>query len=252
MGGLVYIGRQYKVQVLISTGAGGSEPTLAEALRLAGGLDPEWSGLALDSDLFAEGIALGEEQERMALSLAKAVTVSDFAGAAREPRPLGHGSVDFGRLFGTLAKAGFYGPVTVERRYKTGDEPGALSRDAEFARKQIQTRLRRDQDVNLRARRARRAIGLDSIASRTLTGVLPTGLHADSNRCSSDRCRRDDRRRCPWCRRRRCASIPGRRSCRRNDHYCLILPLADGARIFTAEIRGSAGLRGPRFGTVIP
>jgi sugar phosphate isomerase/epimerase len=40
-------------------------------------------------------------------------------------------------MFGTLAKADFRGPITVERHYKTPDEPGMLTKDAEFMREQM-------------------------------------------------------------------------------------------------------------------
>ena len=67
----------------------------------------------------------------------KAVSLSDAAGGVA--RPLGKGTVAFERLFALLARAGFTGPITVQRQYKTSDEPGALSRDVEFVRRQIQT-----------------------------------------------------------------------------------------------------------------
>ncbi len=138
--GLVYAGREYKIAVLVIAGASGVEMSLQDARSFLAVLDPEWSGLALRSNVFAEGSGVTDDQIRGSLSQVKAVIASDFAeGRTREPRPLGQGSVDFSRMFGLLARAGFSGPVTVERAYKTSDEPGALAKDAEFARKQIQT-----------------------------------------------------------------------------------------------------------------
>jgi sugar phosphate isomerase/epimerase len=97
---------------------------------LLAGLDPQWVGINLHS-------GVPEMPGRDVLAMVKAVSISDADG--REPRPLGKGATDFGKLFGALANAGFSGPITVYRNYKTADQPGALSRDCEFARKQIQS-----------------------------------------------------------------------------------------------------------------
>ena len=130
--------------MLVRAGAGTVDWDLTSALALVATLDPKWSGISLNSDCFAAKSAVTEEQLREILPLVKAVAISDleWAQPGGEPvavwKPLGKGSVDFGRMFGMLARSGFTGPLTVERNYASSDEPGALSRDAEFIRKQIQ------------------------------------------------------------------------------------------------------------------
>lgn len=149
--GLSYVGSEYEIALNIVAGSGAPRSalcSLADARKLIEGLDPHWSGLALHSECFAAAGGggdggVGEAELAEALPQVKSVVVADYAihtlgpGSVKEWKPLGQGSVDFGRMFRTLARAGFTGPITVEREYKTGDEPGALSRDAEFMRKQL-------------------------------------------------------------------------------------------------------------------
>jgi len=136
--GLAYFAHEYKTTVLVEAGSGGLYSP-ADARQLIASLDPQSSGLALNSDCFAEtsGITAGEIEA--ALPFVRAAVVSDFVtkDGVRESKPLGTGSVDFARMFGTLAKADFRGPITVERHYKTPDEPGMLTKDAEFMREQM-------------------------------------------------------------------------------------------------------------------
>ncbi|PWU01798.1 MAG: hypothetical protein C5B51_22005 [Terriglobia bacterium] len=53
------------------------------------------------------------------------------------PCPLGEGSVDWVAFFGTLARARFSGPLTLENDYPAGNRLEAIQRDLEFARKQL-------------------------------------------------------------------------------------------------------------------
>jgi len=82
---------------------------------------------------------------RAAQSRLKAVTVSDALWSKDgnqwkvTPCPLGEGSVDWGRFFGTLARAKFNGPLTLELRYQPQNELNAIRKDLEFLRKQIAT-----------------------------------------------------------------------------------------------------------------
>jgi sugar phosphate isomerase/epimerase len=137
--GLAYFAHQYKTAVLVEAGSGGGLYSPADAHQLISNLDPQSTGLALNSDCFAESTEI-----EAALPYVRAVVVSDFVtkDGVREWKPLGKGSVDFTRMFATLAKAGFRGPITVERHYKTPDEPGMLAKDAEFIRGQIRTAWR--------------------------------------------------------------------------------------------------------------
>ncbi len=128
--GLVSIGREFKIGVLLMAGSSEPEFDPSRAQTLLAGMEPQWSGINLNSNI-------ADVPGREILSMVRAVALSDAAG--REPRPLGKGSTDFAPLFSALANIGFVGPITVHRNYKTSDEPGALSRDCEFARKQIQS-----------------------------------------------------------------------------------------------------------------
>jgi len=136
--GLAYFGKEYETAVLVEAGSGGLYSP-ADAQQLIANIDPKWTGLALNSDCFAENADIAPAEIEAALPTVKAVVVSDFVlkNGAREAKPLGKGSVDFQRMFGMLARAGFHGPITVERQYKTPDEPGVLAKDAEFIRGQI-------------------------------------------------------------------------------------------------------------------
>jgi sugar phosphate isomerase/epimerase len=136
---LAYFAHQYKTAVLVEAGSGGGLYSPDEAHQLIANLDPQSTGLALNSDCFSGG-----EEIEAALPYVRAVVVSDFVtkDGVREFKPLGKGSVDFGSMFKALAKAGFRGPITVERHYKTPDEPGMLAKDAEFIRGQIRAAWR--------------------------------------------------------------------------------------------------------------
>jgi sugar phosphate isomerase/epimerase len=147
--GLAYFAHEYKTAALVEAGSGGGLYSPADAHQLIsnlgiGNLDPQSTGLALNSDCFAEGPGISSEEIEAALPAVRAVVVSDFVtkDGAREFKPLGKGSVDFGTMFKTLSKAGFRGPITVERHYKTPDEPGMLAKDAEFIRGQIRAAWR--------------------------------------------------------------------------------------------------------------
>jgi sugar phosphate isomerase/epimerase len=142
--GLAYFAHQYKTAVLVEAGSGGGLYSPADAHQLISNLDPQSAGLALNSDCFAGGQEIPGEEIEAALPYVRAVVVSDFVtkDGAREWKPLGKGSVDFPRLFAALAKAGFCGPITVERHYQTPDEPGMLAKDAEFIQGQIRTAWR--------------------------------------------------------------------------------------------------------------
>jgi sugar phosphate isomerase/epimerase len=46
--------------------------------------------------------------------------------------------VDWKKLFATLARVRFAGPVSVTVDYQPGDVPGAVKRDVAFLRKQVE------------------------------------------------------------------------------------------------------------------
>jgi L-ribulose-5-phosphate 3-epimerase len=109
------------------------------------GVDPRIVGYDFDPGtatqaMGPDGAATGM---RAAMSRLKAVTVSDATWSKDggqwkvTPCPLGEGSVDWTRFFGTLAKAKFNGPLTIEMRYQPKDELGSIRKDLDFVRKQI-------------------------------------------------------------------------------------------------------------------
>jgi L-ribulose-5-phosphate 3-epimerase len=109
------------------------------------GVDPRFVGY--DFDPGAATQAGGPEGAlnalRIALPRLKAVTVTDAVWTKEgtqwrvAPCPLGEGSVDWPKFFGTLAKAKFVGPLTLEMRYQPANELSAMRKDLEFIRNQI-------------------------------------------------------------------------------------------------------------------
>ncbi|HXA49026.1 MAG TPA: TIM barrel protein [Candidatus Acidoferrum sp.] len=109
------------------------------------GVDPRFVGYDFDPGCATQaGGPEGAVNElRVALPRLKAVTVSDALWTKDgmqwkvTPCPLGEGSVDWTKFFGTLAKAKFVGPLTLEMRYQPANELNAMRKDLEFIRKQI-------------------------------------------------------------------------------------------------------------------
>lgn len=81
---------------------------------------------------------------RLALPRLKSISLQDFywekSGPAWSVRkcPLGEGMVDFGKLFDMAAAAKFTGPISIRMDYQAPDAFGAMTRDAEFVKAQIQ------------------------------------------------------------------------------------------------------------------
>lgn len=109
------------------------------------GLDPRLVGYDFDPGCATQsgGPEGAVNLLRVAASRLKAITVSDALWTKDggqwkvTPCPLGEGSVDWARFFGTLAKAKFVGPLTLELRYNPANELNAMRKDLEFVRKQI-------------------------------------------------------------------------------------------------------------------
>jgi sugar phosphate isomerase/epimerase len=109
------------------------------------GIDPRWVGYDFDpgSATLAGGPDGAAAGMRVALQRLKAVTVSDAAWSKEgsrwkaAPCPLGEGSVDWQGFFGSLARAKFNGPLTIQMRYQPKDELAAIRKDLDFVRKQI-------------------------------------------------------------------------------------------------------------------
>jgi L-ribulose-5-phosphate 3-epimerase len=90
------------------------------------------------------GLGGWEAALRVALPRLRAVSLQDFYWAKEGSQwtvrkcPLGEGMVDWGKFFGILAAAKFVGPLSIAMEYAPKDEPGAMSKDLEFARKHVQ------------------------------------------------------------------------------------------------------------------
>jgi sugar phosphate isomerase/epimerase len=80
---------------------------------------------------------------RLTLQRIKMVTARDFIWARqggawkRSPCPLGEGMVDWPKLFSSLAKVRFTGPISLNVEYEPKDELAAIRHDVEFLRKQV-------------------------------------------------------------------------------------------------------------------
>lgn len=139
--GLVSIGSHYGIAMALhnytSENAGEAPWDVARTLAL---FDPKWAGAFFDP---IHGRAHWEDALRPLLPRLKAVAVKDFqlvksGGEGKAvPCPLGEGVVDWPRFFGMLAQAGFAGPLSVRVEYAPKDELAAITKDYEFARKQM-------------------------------------------------------------------------------------------------------------------
>jgi sugar phosphate isomerase/epimerase len=110
------------------------------------GLDPRSVGFAYDvGDAVAEGGAGSWLTAlRLVLPRLKMVVARDFvwgkdaSGAwKRTPCPLGEGMVDWGKLFESLARVRFTGPISLPVDYEPKDELAAIRHDVEFIRKHV-------------------------------------------------------------------------------------------------------------------
>jgi L-ribulose-5-phosphate 3-epimerase len=148
LAGLVGIGRQYGTAAAFHNPTGDNVgAAIWDLQRVIEPFDPNSVGFYFDvCNAMAEGGAGGWETAlRMALPRVKAVTIQDFTWAKQDGHwqmtkcPLGQGMVDFPKFFQMLAQANYKGPVTLEIGYPAKDMPSALTRDLQFARKQLQT-----------------------------------------------------------------------------------------------------------------
>jgi hypothetical protein len=97
-------------------------------------LDPEWSGYDFDTAAAPAPAAL-----EAALPRTRMFTLRDFRREKEQTVacPLGEGTIDWAGFFGTLARARFSGPLTLQIDYQPEDRLQALRRDLDFARKQL-------------------------------------------------------------------------------------------------------------------
>jgi L-ribulose-5-phosphate 3-epimerase len=119
---------------------------LWDAQSIIGDMDPKWIGYYFDPSqaTAGSGIPGWEVALRLALPRLKAVALQDFTWVKKGSEwkmqmcPLGEGMVDWTKFFRMLAEAQFTGPISVHLEYQPQDELGAMSRDVEFVRKQVQ------------------------------------------------------------------------------------------------------------------
>jgi sugar phosphate isomerase/epimerase len=118
----------------------------AEMGRMIGDLDPNWVGVYFDiANVVADAGADGWETAfRTALPRMRAIALQDFTWKQQGEEkiiqmcPMGEGVVDWKKFFSLLASAKYNGPLSLHMEYATPDEPGAMARDLEFTRKQIE------------------------------------------------------------------------------------------------------------------
>lgn len=109
-------------------------------------IDPRWMGYCYDpAEATAEGGLGGWESGlRLALPRLKALVLQDFYWAKAGDTwtmtkcPLGEGMVDWEKFFTLVEGSGFTGPISIYQQYVVQDSLGAMTRDLEFARRQVQ------------------------------------------------------------------------------------------------------------------
>jgi sugar phosphate isomerase/epimerase len=142
--GLVAAGKQYQMTAMFPNHAGGFVgEAVWDAQSILGDIEPQWIGYYFDPSQTG-GAANWEAALRLALPRLKAVAVQDFqwaktgGGWTMQMCPMGEGLVDWARFFRILAEAKFAGPLSLHMEYRAQDEPGAMAKDIDFVRKQIQ------------------------------------------------------------------------------------------------------------------
>jgi sugar phosphate isomerase/epimerase len=119
---------------------------LAETERLINDLDPGWVGVYFDiayavADAGADG---WETTFRTLLPRMRAIALQDFRWVQVDGEkrvqlcPLGEGVVEWKKFFALLAAAHYNGPLSLHMEYAAQDELGAMARDLQFTRKQIE------------------------------------------------------------------------------------------------------------------
>jgi L-ribulose-5-phosphate 3-epimerase len=136
--GLIAIGSRYGIAMALhnytSENSGETDWNVAETLE---GLDPKWCGAYFDP------IHHGENWQQALMPLLprlRAVAIKDFqiTRAGVVPCPLGEGVMNWERCFSILAAAKFSGPLSLRIEYAPKDELGAIAKDCQIARKQLE------------------------------------------------------------------------------------------------------------------
>jgi hypothetical protein len=142
--GLVTAGRQFQMTAMFPNRAGGYVgESVWDTQSIIGDMDAESIGYYFDPSQTG-GPANWETALRLALPRLKAVAVQDYQWVnsggdwIMKMCPMGEGLVDWARFFRVLAEAKFAGPLSIHMEYHQQDEPGAMAKDIDFVRKQIQ------------------------------------------------------------------------------------------------------------------
>jgi sugar phosphate isomerase/epimerase len=141
------VGKNYQMAAMFPNRAGGYVGgALWDVQAIINDMDPQWIGYYFDpAQATAEGAVAGWEIAlRLALPRLKAVAVQDFTWARNgtgwkmQMCPLGQGVVDWTSFFRILAAAKFAGPISIHQEYTVQDQLGAMKKDLEFVRAQVQ------------------------------------------------------------------------------------------------------------------
>jgi sugar phosphate isomerase/epimerase len=141
--GLASAGRQFQMTAMFPNKAGFVGEAVWDTQSIIGDMEPQWIGYYFDPSQTG-GAANWEIALRLALPRLNAVAVQDFqwvktGGESKmQMCPMGEGLVDWGLFFRILAEAKFAGPLSIYMQYHPQDEPGAMSKDIDFVRKQIE------------------------------------------------------------------------------------------------------------------
>jgi hypothetical protein len=144
---VVSMGQRCDIAAMFANRAGGFVgQAIWDAQLMLADMDPRWIGYYFDP---AEATAAGgadswEVALRLVLPRIKAISLQDFywlkdgAGWRMQKCPLGEGMVDWQKFFRMLAAARFVGPISIHTEYQPQDQTGAMAKDLEFARHQVQ------------------------------------------------------------------------------------------------------------------
>ena len=144
--GLVALAKEYGVEAGFHNHSGDYVGTAVWDTRtIIGDMDPKVIGYYFDPcHATAEGGVFGWHLSLLTvLPRLKMVALKDFYWEKKGQDwkmtmcPMGKGMVDWMTVFARLALNRFAGPISLHMEYETPDEPAAIARDYEFARKVI-------------------------------------------------------------------------------------------------------------------
>jgi L-ribulose-5-phosphate 3-epimerase len=146
LNGLASLAQAVNMSVVVQNGIGDNVGAgLWDMHFVIRGMNPATVGYAFDPShaAMAAGGPGATAPFRLVQPRLKMIVARDFVWAKEGgawkavPCALGEGVVDWPRLFGSLARAKFVGPVSIHVDYQPKDEIAAIRRDVEFIRKQV-------------------------------------------------------------------------------------------------------------------